>query len=138
MIDELIEEERNKALLRIQQKEQLIQKKEQLEAEINLLEKKLLELQPGFGSFNIKYPIHVAPKKFNFFQKVFSRKKYKNYLAEIDKYDSEYKIAEEKEQSRIKELNKIQDTVMQLKKELFNINTQIKNLEKFFSCKCKE
>ena len=130
MIDELIEEERNKALLRIQQKEQLIQKKEQLEAEINLLEKKLLELQPGFGSFNIKYPIHVAPKKFNFFQKVFSRKKYKNYLAEIYKYDSEYKIAEEKEQSRIKELNKIQDTVMQLKKELFNINTQIKNLEK--------
>ena len=46
MIDELIEEERNKALLRIQQKEQLIQKKEQLEAEIDLLEKKLLELQP--------------------------------------------------------------------------------------------
>lgn len=112
MIDKLIEEEKKNASLRIQQKNQLIQKKEQLDSKIALLEKRLMELQS-------RYLAPIPPPKFNFFQRIFFKKKY----IKKQQFYTDYKIVKEEELT-------IQTDLPQLKKELLNLNTQINRLQK--------
>ena len=115
MIDELIEEEKKKASLRIQ-------KKKQLESKIDLLSNKLIELEQKLGK---NYPVPVVQQKFNFFQKIFSRKKYKDYTIKKQQDDADYQIAKKEEET----WNIIQIDLMQLKKELLNLNNQIKKFD---------
>ena len=127
MIDELIEEEKNIVILRIEKKQQLMEQKNQLDSKIAILEERLKKLQQEIGK---NYPVPVTHQKFNFFQKIFYRKRYKEYNIKMQQYDADYTIAKEEEELRKNEISTIKTDLVQSKRELLDLNVQINSLEK--------
>lgn len=127
MIDEIIAEEKRILTSRIQKKQELTQSKEQLEAQLNMLEERKSELSMQI----IQYPACFFKRSFNFFEKLFSRKKYKKYLADVKKHDEECKAVEKKERARKEQLSSTSVEIESTRSKLLSINTQISDYERF-------